>query len=156
MAKSSPFESSMTDLMISLALIFMLLLSSVMLKIKNQNDADKAMSGKTRQQLVTELTDVLHEKNINVMSDANDPLSLVIVVGEDSNTLKFGQSQYNLDSNDKKFLKSLIPNIMNILYKESYRNDIDAIRIEGYTNDDGNDWSNLELSQKRAISVLKY
>lgn len=156
MAKSSPFESSMTDLMISLALIFMLLLASVMLKIKNQHDEEQAMAGKTRQELITELTDILYQKNINVKEDETDPLSLVIIVGEDAKTLKFEQGQYLLDDNDKKFLKELMPNIMNILYKESFRNEIDTIRIEGYTNDDGSDWLNLDLSQKRALSVLSY
>ena len=105
MSKSSPFESSMTDLMISLALIFMLLLASVMLKIKNQEESDKAASGKTRQELITELTDILHTKKIEVKKDIEDPLSLVIVVGEDAETLKFKQGEYSLDINDKNFLK---------------------------------------------------
>lgn len=156
MAKTSPFESSMTDLMISLVLIFMLMLASVMLKIKNNNDAETAKSGQTRQELITELTDILSARNIVVTEDKNDPLALVIVVGENANTLKFEQGQFSLDERDKQFLKQLIPNIMNVLYKETFRNSIDTIRIEGYTNDDGNDWNNLELSQKRALSVLTY
>ena len=35
--KNNSFESTMTDLMISLALIFMLLLASVMLKMNNHS-----------------------------------------------------------------------------------------------------------------------
>ena len=78
--KSNSFESSMTDLMISLALIFMLLLASVMLKLNNQ--AGELTQAKN--ELINELSDVLQDKmngNISVLADEEDPLSLKIVLG---------------------------------------------------------------------------
>lgn len=154
--KSSPFESSMTDLMISLALIFMLLLASVMLQIQKQEETDKQKSGKTVADLVSELTEKLKYFKVETKKDANDPLSLIIVVGENDNTLKFNTGEWLLDKNDKKFINKIIPAIMGVVYSNQYKNSIDSIRIEGYTDEDGKDWDNLLLSQQRALSVLNH
>jgi outer membrane protein OmpA-like peptidoglycan-associated protein len=153
--KSNPFESSMTDLMISLALIFMLLLASVLLQITHKNEMEKRQSGQTRDELIEELSKELSRFKIETKRDDKDPLSLVIVVGEEHNNLKFESDNSTLDEKDHEFLKKIIPIIMNLLY-EKYQNEIDSIRIEGYTDDDGNDWHNLKLSQKRALEVLLY
>lgn len=154
--KSSPFESSMTDLMISLALIFMLLLASVMLQIQKQEESDKLKSGKTVDVLVDELTEKLKHFKVETKKDLNDPLSLIIVVGENDDTLKFNTREWQLDENDKRFINKIIPAIMGVVYSTQYRNSIDSIRIEGYTDEDGNDWDNLLLSQQRALSVLNH
>ena len=153
--KSNPFESSMTDLMISLALIFMLLLASVMLQITHKNELEKKQSGKTRDELIKELSKELSRFKIETKRDDKDPLSLIIVVGEEHNNLKFDTDKYNLANNDKDFLKKIIPIIMNLLYSR-YKTEIDAIRIEGYTDNDGQEDHNLTLSQNRALSVLMY
>ena len=156
MAKIS-YESSMTDLMISLALIFMLLLASVMLKLNNQ----AGELTQTKNELITQLTEVLNQTgNIEVVADKNDPLSLVIVLGESSSALKFAKGKHSLSGSDKQFLNKLMPQILDVLYKENYRNSIDSIKIEGYTDNDpyigGSDYSNVELSQARALEVLNY
>ena len=156
MAKNS-YESSMTDLMISLALIFMLLLAAVMLKLNNQ----AGELTQTKNELITQLTEVLSKTgNIEIVADKNDPLSLVIVLGESSSALKFEKGKYSLGNSDKVFLNKLMPQILNILHDEKYRSSIDSLKIEGYTDNDpyvgSNNYSNVELSQARALEVLNY
>ncbi len=156
--KSNSFESSMTDLMISLALIFMLLLASVMLKLNNQ--AGELTQAKN--DLIKELSDVLQDKmnsNIIVAADEEDPLSLKIVLGENENTLKFEKGKQNLRTQDQKFLASLMPKIIDTIYKDEFRSSIDTIKIEGYTDDDkyvAQNYTNIELSQDRALAVLNH
>lgn len=153
---SNSFESSMTDLMISLALIFMLLLGSVMIKLNNQ----AGELTKARNNLIKELSDILENKtnsNLEVLTDEDDPLSLKIVLGENENTLKFEKGKWDLQQKDSQFLNLIMPKIVDVLYKDEFRNSIDTIKIEGYTDDDKysvQNFSNIELSQARALTVL--
>lgn len=156
---NASFESSMTDLMISLALIFMLLLASVMLKMNNQaGELDK-----TKNDLIVELSEVLdelHKDEIEVVPDGEDPLSLKVVLGEGKDSLKFATGKYNLTPQNAQFLNALMPKIISTIYNEKYRNSIDTIRIEGYTDNDkyivGGRNINVELSQWRALEVLNH
>ena len=77
--KNNSFESSMTDLMISLALIFMLLLASVMLKMNNQ----AGELTQTRSNLITELSEILNQmqKGDTYVTDDEDPLTLKVDLG---------------------------------------------------------------------------
>lgn len=156
---NTSFESSMTDLMISLALIFMLLLASVMLKINNQAEE----LTKTRKELIVELSDILnqmHRSDIDVMPDEHDPLTLKVVLGEGEGSLKFATGKYNLSPKNIAFLDNLMPKIISTLYDKKYRDSIDTIKIEGYTDDDkymvGGKNINVELSQARALEVLNH
>lgn len=157
--KNNSFESSMTDLMISLALIFMLLLASVMLKMNNQ----AGELTQTRNNLITELSEVLNQMqkgDTNVKEDDDDPLTLKVVLGEGEDSLKFATGKYNLTPQNAKFLNALMPKIISTLYDEKYRDAIDSIKIEGYTDDDkymaNNRNINVELSQLRALEVLNH
>lgn len=160
MANKNDFLTSMTDLMISLVLIFMLLLASTMLKLNDQTNE----SNKTRQKLKEELSRVLKEnfdKDLDVQNVPTDPLSIKIILGESENTLKFERGSYNLNNKDKAFLDKLMPEILNTLNKPEYKNEIDTIKIEGYTDNDkyigkNVNYSNVELSQDRALVVFNY
>ena len=156
--KNNSFESSMTDLMISLALIFMLLLASVMLKMNNQ----AGELTQTRSNLITELSEILNQmqKGDTYVTDDEDPLTLKVVLGEGEDSLKFATGKYTLTPQNAKFLNTLMPKIISTLYNEKYRDSIDTIRIEGYTDDDkylvNNNNVNVELSQARALEVLNH
>lgn len=156
---NTSFESSMTDLMISLALIFMLLLASVMLKMNNQ----ARELTKTRSELIVELSDILNQMNrsdIDVMPDESDPLTLKVILGEGEDSLKFATGKYNLTPKNAAFLNTLMPKIISTLYDKKYRDSIDSIRIEGYTDDAPYKVNgvnlNVELSQQRALEVLNH
>ena len=49
---SNPFSQSTGDLMASLLFIFILLLSSLMLQVKKQEDSDRAITKKDRKSVV--------------------------------------------------------------------------------------------------------
>jgi flagellar motor protein MotB len=130
-----------------------------MLKINNQ----AGELTKTRNGLITELSEVLNQMqkgDIEIVADEKDPLSLKIVLGESENSLKFATGKYNLSPKDAAFLNKIMPKIIATLYDEKYRNSIDAIKIEGYTDDDkysgSNNYGNVELSQARALEVLNH
>ena len=152
------YETSMTDLMISLALIFMLLLAGVMCKLNNQANELKD----TKKNLVSKLADELKQSgNVDVEEDKRDPLALIIVLGESAETLKFERGEYTLSNQDKQFLNKLMPKIFRVIYDDDeYRKIIDSIKIEGYTDNDpykgNNNYSNVELSQARALEVFNY
>ena len=73
MANKNDFLTSMTDLMISLVLIFMLLLASTMLKL---NDQTNELNTK-RQTLKEELSNILKEnfdRDLDIQDVPDDPL----------------------------------------------------------------------------------
>lgn len=155
--KNNSFESTMTDLMISLALIFMLLLASVMLKMNNQ----ASQLTKTKEELMVELSEILDQisNDIDVTTDGEDPLTLIVVLGEGKDSLKFATGNYKLTPQNAKFLDSLMPKIIAKLNNEKYKHSIDSIRIEGYTDDvpyKQQKDKNVELSQLRALEVLNH
>lgn len=160
MANKNDFLTSMTDLMISLVLIFMLLLASTMLKL---NDQTNELNTK-RQTLKEELSNILKEnfdRDLDIQDVPDDPLSIRIILGENENTLKFERGAYNLSYNDKIFLDKLMPKILTILNDKKYKDIVDTIKIEGYTDNDkyiGNNinYTNVELSQDRALAVFNY
>lgn len=160
MTNKNDFLTSMTDLMISLVLIFMLLLASTMLKLNNQTDELNTKKNVLKE----ELSNILKEnfdKDLDIEDVPEDPLSIRIILGESENTLKFERGSYNLNNNDKAFLDKLMPQILNILNNEKYENNIDTIKIEGYTDNDqyigkNINYTNVELSQDRALAVFNY
>ena len=69
----------------------------------------------------------------------------------------FDQGKFKLKAKSKKILsKTLKKYIKTILYNQNIRKHIDKIIIEGHTNTDGSYLHNLELSQKRALEVMKF
>jgi outer membrane protein OmpA-like peptidoglycan-associated protein len=157
MAKKQNFESSMTDLMISLVVIFLLVITAVILKL---NDAKKDREEKVViiiKTLQEELNNKTHQLNIpglKVEHDTEDPLSLDIEVAESN--LKFDFNKFELNAQNKQFLSQVMPIILEVLLK--YRNDIDMVKISGYTDKVGGTagMGNIILSQARALAVLNY
>lgn len=84
---------------------------------------------------------------------AVDPMTGSIAF--DSNIL-FSKNSYELSEQGKVFLDRFIPVYFDALIKSEYADYISEIIIEGHTDTDGEYMYNLELSQKRALSVCKY
>ncbi len=69
----------------------------------------------------------------------------------------FDVGSYEIKPEAKKHLKeTLSPYFSVLLENEEIRHTIDKIIIEGHTDSDGSYMNNLELSQKRALSVMAF
>lgn len=74
-----------------------------------------------------------------------------------SSNILFGQGEYKLKEESKEKLKEILQKYMSTLFdNKDIKDYIDRIIIEGHTNSDGSYLANLELSQQRALEVMKF
>lgn len=74
-----------------------------------------------------------------------------------SSNILFGQGEYKIKESSKKELKTIFKNYLSALLDDKdIKKYIHNITIEGHTNSDGSYLSNLELSQQRALEVMKF
>lgn len=101
-----------------------------------------------RIKVVTALKEKLG-KEINI-----DPLSGALKF---SSNILFNQGEYTLKESSKAQLSDLLKKyIRTLLLDQDIKNNIDRIIIEGHTDTKGSYLFNLELSQKRALEVMKF
>jgi flagellar motor protein MotB len=139
-------ESSMTDLMTSLAVVFIMLMLALA-----QNNAKGSISN------IEKISEKLKEEKLEcVIKKEEDPLACTIELTEDK--LKFLSGSDFCDNNCETFLKqTFAEEIMEILLRNSdFKKNIQGIYIEGFTDDVGDDITNLNLSQNRSLSIGRY
>jgi outer membrane protein OmpA-like peptidoglycan-associated protein len=146
---SSDLASSLTDLMTSLAVIFVLLL------VASMNN----MQQKTKQTVNTILLKLQAElqqyavRGVEVRNDPKDPLGLLVLVPE--GLLQFNLNDATIPEHGIEFLKEFSPKLASIACSVLFRDEISSIVIEGHTDASGDEEkTNLPLSQKRSMSVL--
>ena len=145
---NSGIANSFTDLMTSLAVIFILLLCTFM------NNAFEE-SQNTRSMILSKLQLQLKEyvaQGVRVESDPNDPLALLILVPE--GLLEFAVDRFEIPTHGKDFLVGFIPKLTDTIYNKEFRNDIGSVVVEGHTDATGSDTHNLQLSQNRSMAVV--
>ena len=71
-------------------------------------------------------------------------------------SILFDFNKYELKDSGKKFLKKFVPKYLSVLLNEDNKQYIAEIIIEGHTDTKGSYLTNLDLSQKRALSVVTY
>ncbi|MFM7457883.1 MAG: OmpA family protein [bacterium] len=136
-------ESSMTDLMTSLAVVFIMLMLALA-----QNNAKGSITN------IKKISDKLKEKKLEcVINKEEDPLACTIELTEDK--LKFPSGSYFCDKKCETFLKdTFAEEIMEILLRNpDFKKNIQGVYIEGFTDDVGDDIANLNLSQDRSLSI---
>lgn len=139
--------SSMTDLMTSLAVIFILLLVVYLNRTYiNTNKQSDNIKSKIEQ--------ALKKQNIpNLKNDPLDPLSLIIRLRDDK--LSFNKDQFDIKDEGKKYLQEFIPNLIQVIC--SNKDEIESVLVQGFTDSKTGSYEhNLILSQNRAFEVLKY
>lgn len=144
--------NSFTDLMTSLAVIFILLLCVTHNEAQQEGET-------TRDTILLELKNELREfmqQGVKVDGDPKDPLGLLILVPED---LLFKVNRFELPPNGKEFLRPFIPKLAKIVCDKRFKDDINSIVVEGHTDSSGppntdKDQYNWDLSQKRSMSVV--
>lgn len=74
-----------------------------------------------------------------------------------NSNILFEQNSFLLKEDAKQELSSVLQKYINaLLFDKDIRQYIDQVIIEGHTNSDGSYLYNLELSQKRALEVMKF
>lgn len=145
----NPFGFSIGDLMAGIMFIFVLLLSSMMLHIKQVSSAYQQVKTQLHIDLEQEFKDDLKTWNAIVLKD-----KLTIRFQEPS-TL-FDVDDETLKPQFKKILDDFFPRYIALISQEKYKDHIEEIRIEGHTSSPGSYEHNMKLSQGRTRTVLNY
>ena len=146
------FASTLTDLMTSLAVIFVLLLTVF---LKQSHDKSKQAKDEVREQLNA----VMMQKSLNLSQDPDDPLTLTVKVGE--NQLRFPLGGSSLSSEGRDFVGGFFKSFATRICDKNLRDKIDSILIEGHTDKVGEGTpegvrANIMLSQRRSFAVLEH
>lgn len=145
------FASSLTDLMTSLAVIFILLL---VVFLKQAHDHAQ----RAKEEISGQLAALLHEKDLALRQDPEDPLTLSVMVGE--NQLRFALGSSTLSSPGRGFVDTFFSHFATKICDPSLRDKVDGILIEGHTDTSGERTAegvrnNISLSQRRSYAVLE-
>lgn len=158
-AQGFDFNSSMTDLMTSLMVIFILLLVVLFNNVgeKGQKIRDKMVKDLTANGGGLSSNNTL--KDLKITKSDKDPLVFIVNVDEQSG-LKFESNKSDIMPQSKEKLKSMYIELLDYVCREENKKDIDSIQIVGYTDSQpvlaDPKFGNLSLSQDRALSVLKF
>lgn len=131
------------------------------LEMLEQKKASEALNKELNEtkETITKLTSVKED----VIAKLRLKLGDKIEVDPKSGSLRiagnilFKQNEYELIEESKISLTSILSEYIKVLMEDQeIRNNLDRIIVEGHTNSDGDYLLNLELSQKRALSVMKF
>lgn len=175
-SEENPFALSIGDLMASLLLVFILLLSATLLQLeeefkKKKENLDEAH--KTGQK-ITEIAntykilqdDLYNDLYIEFKDDLKKWQAIIdrktLSIRFMSPEVLFEQGKADVKDKFKIILDDFFPRYLNKLNK--YKDNIEEIRIEGHTSSEWSDninenssyFKNMELSQDRTRSVLEY
>ncbi|WP_071394825.1 OmpA/MotB family protein [Bacillus tuaregi] len=147
------YWQSYADLMSAMLMVFALLLTLVILDIREiqeqqEEKIEEVVSVKS--EIIKALTEAFSESNVSIDID------------QQTGAIRFPGSvlyEYNsaaLSPAGKDFLNQFVPNYLDILLQDRFKDEISSIIIEGHTDNSGTYLYNMKLSQERAYSVLDY
>jgi flagellar motor protein MotB len=154
-ASSDHLSTSLTDLMTSLMVIFVLLLVVFMQK---RASADKMITDTLLERLKYQLKGGFKD---NIKADQRDPFTILVIVPDDLMTFESGKSA--LKPAGQAFIDREIPNFASIVCSDEFRPHVDSIVVEGHTDQfqfrgrshEESQADNLKLSQNRSIEVVQ-
>lgn len=158
---TSALTIGVTDLMTSLAVIFILLFSAYVTKVSETEPESKAktpvpasdrnVAKSTTEDMKGLLRDHFQRFDLSLDADSADPNVVRIVVPDALLNFEFGKG--TLSSVADQFLMEAMPTYAALLCG-AMRDRIDSLVIEGHTDDRGSDIYNLKLSQERSLNVM--
>jgi hypothetical protein len=147
--EGSGLASSLTDLMTSLAVIFILLLVAMLNNQRQQAAGTKSLVLSRLQAALEKF----REQGVVVKSDPKDPLVLLVIVPED--LLKFEKGRSEIPSAGFVFLQTFVPKFVSAACSTEIREGISSIVVEGHASSEGRESDNLSLSQRRSMAVIQ-
>ena len=148
----SGLASSMTDLMTSLAIIFILLLVASLNNTQQEGEQTRNdILLKLQEKLSKELVEY-KDQGFQLTNDPKDPLGLIIVVPE--GLLNFAVNRADIPPAGVEFLNRITPKLADTLCSEEFRPEMSSMVVEGHTDSTGTDETNLPLSQARSMAVV--
>lgn len=158
---SSVLTVGVTDLMTSLAVIFILLFSAYVTKVSETESQakmpvpppvqERKAARTTTDDIKGLLRDHFQRFHLSLDADPVDPYVVRIVVPDALLNFEFGKG--SLSSVADRFLSDAMPSYAMLLCG-ALRDRIDSLVIEGHTDDRGSDIYNLKLSQERSLNVM--
>jgi chemotaxis protein MotB len=152
--RSEPnYWMSYADLMSAMLMVFALLLTLVILDYRElleakEKEIQEVVSVKT--EIIQALTEEFKESNVSIEIDQQT--GAIRLPGN----ILFEVNSSQISAAGKEFLKGFIPKYTGILLQERFQDDISTLIIEGHTDKQGTYLHNMELSQERAYSVLRF
>jgi outer membrane protein OmpA-like peptidoglycan-associated protein len=148
-AARQDLSHAFTDLMTSLAVIFILLLVATIGKQKSVANSDIEAVRRA-------ITEALPE-NFSLEQDDNDPFTQIIKL--DDNKLKFAQNLSEMSKDGSTVINKLFHGIVPALCQADIVSKVESIIFEGHASKDGDKTAagrlgNVKLSQDRAFQVL--
>jgi outer membrane protein OmpA-like peptidoglycan-associated protein len=152
-AENSGLSSSLTDLMTSLMVIFILLLVASLKNAQQEGETTRnTILFKLQERLRSEI-DEYKDQGFEIKTDPKDPLGLIVVVPD--GLLNFEVNKANIPPAGTEFLQKIIPKMASTFCSDEFRGEMESIVIEGHTDTTGSDERNLPLSQERSLRVIQ-
>lgn len=156
-AEQPNFWASYSDLMAALLLVFVLLLIVALFhysestRIKQEVLAQQETRLKSFHELQRRLIGNL-EKEMADEPVLIDPETGVLRIGTG---ILFGEGESQLRAEGAQRLQRIFEAYIRVVLNDEFRDLVRQIEIEGHTNTNGTYLFNLELSQRRALTVMK-
>lgn len=161
--KSNSEWMSISDMMSGLMLIFMFIAISFMIQIQTDKDKMKEIAI-TYSKDKKELNKDLHLEFSKDLAKWEAEITDDNIILFNSPTVLFESGKSIIKKDFQDILNDFFPRYIKILFSSKYKNEINAVRIEGHTS---NTWentvlsqevylNNMQLSQDRANHVLSY
>ncbi len=141
------YSGGITDLMTSLAVIFILLLAAYV--TRTEDSQAKGADRPTTIPMQLDHQAQLH--HLELESEPTDPHVLSVVVPDTVLNFEFGKS--TLLPTADRFLADIMPQYA-LMMCGADGGKIESFVIEGHTDDLGDDLRNLKLSQERSFAVM--
>lgn len=156
-SNSDHLNSSMTDLMTSLMVIFILLL---LVFVHRTAGKDAAVTDVLLKRLLYEMKPQGFNEH-TIRPDPRDRNAILVIVPD--RLMNFERGQSNLRPGGEDFLKRYIPDLAEVLCSDQFRSSIESIVVEGHTDTqpyagrtaEESQSLNLKLSQDRSMVVVK-
>jgi flagellar motor protein MotB len=153
---SDHLSSSLTDLMTSLMVIFVLLL---LVFISHTASKDAALTDVLLKRLQQDLIPQGFKEE-SIRPDPRDRNAILVIVP--GKLMNFETQKSDLQPEGRQFLQTHIPVFANVLCNAQFRPNIDSIVVEGHTDrqrygktPEESQNNNLKLSQDRSMAVVK-